>query len=71
MLGKLWYIISKKAYDVAWQEGFKAGKETEHARILMELNVGNPSHPIYQWQSQELRLGYDLAVATVKGEPFK
>lgn len=71
MLGKIWYVLSRKAYDIAWKDGFEAGKETEYARIIKDLSIGNPSHPLYQWSSLEIRLGYDLAVATVKGEPFE
>lgn len=57
-------IVRPVSYDEAYDNGYEAGYMCARAHILRNLK----DHSLYNWKSQELRLGYDYAIYVAEKE---
>ena len=51
-------IFQPVSYDQAYDNGYEAGYDCARAHILQAMKQSS----LYNWKSQELRLGYDFAI---------
>jgi hypothetical protein len=57
-------IFRPVSYDEAYDNGYDAGYSCARAHILQNLKQSS----LYNWKSQELRLGYDYAIYIAEKE---
>lgn len=57
-------IVRPVSYDEAYDNGYEAGYRCARAQMLQNMKQAS----LYNWKSQELRLGYDYAIYIAEKE---